>query len=98
MPLQRRLPKFGFKNINRKEYRIVNVGRLAELCSNGTFDPAKPITLASFRKAGLAGKSELVKVLGTGDLNVALNVSAHAFSASARQKIEAAGGTATVVE
>lgn len=98
MPLQRRLPKFGFKNISRKEYRIVNVGRLAELCGNGTLDPAKPITLAHLKAAGLAGKSELVKVLGTGNLNVALQVTAHAFSASARQKIEAAGGTATVVE
>ena len=97
MPLQRRIPKFGFKNPFRKEYRILNVSRLAELVEAGRLDAAAPITPASLAEAGLAGKSERIKILGGGDLGVALNVTAHAFSKSARQKIEDAGGSTTVV-
>src|SRR5690606_32318613 len=97
MPLQRRLPKFGFKSRNRVEYRAVNVARLAQLVEEGKIDPAQPITPDVLRGVSLVGKSDLVRILGTGGLSVALNVTAHAFSASARQKIEAAGGTATVL-
>ncbi len=98
MPLQRRIPKFGFKNRNRKEYRVVNVARLAELVEAGTLDAAAPVTPAVLVEAGLAGKSDLVKILGSGALSVALHVSAHGFSKTARRKIEDAGGSATVVE
>lgn len=98
MPLQRRIPKFGFTNPFRKTYRIFNVTRLAELIEAERLDATKPITPAALAEAGLAGPSERIKILGGGDLSVALNVTAHAFSKSARKKIEDAGGQATVVE
>ncbi|HEY1701964.1 MAG TPA: 50S ribosomal protein L15 [Trebonia sp.] len=94
MPLYRRLPKLkGFSNAQFKtEYQVVNVGRLADLFPQG--GEATPETLSA---GGAVRKGELVKVLGSGDINVALRVSAHAVSASARQKIEAAGGTVTLL-
>lgn len=98
MPLQRRLPKFGFKNPNRKEYRVINLSRLDRLVKEGVIDPAKPVTIDVLIEAGLVKRKDLVKILGTGELETSVNVAAHAFSTSARQKIEAAGGTATVVE
>lgn len=97
MPLQRRVPKYGFKNPFRKEYHAVNVSRLAELVASGTVDASEEITPATLHGAGLIGKGELVKILGGGDLDTAVKVSAHAFSKSAQEKIEKAGGTATVV-
>ena len=97
MPLQRRIPKFGFKNPFRKEYRILNVSRLAELVESGQLDAAQ-ITPATLSEAGQAGQSDRIKILGGGDLGVALTVTAHAFSKSARQKIEDAGGSTTVVD
>ena len=97
MPLQRRIPKFGFKNPFRKEYRVVNVSRLAELVETGRLDASTAITPTVLAEAGLAGKADRVKILGGGALGVALDVTAHAFSKSARQKIEEAGGKATVV-
>ncbi len=98
MPLQRRIPKFGFKNPFRKEYRIINVSRLAELVEAGRFEASAAITPAALVEAGLAGKADRIKILGGGELGVALEVTAHAFSKSARQKIEEAGGQATVFE
>ncbi len=94
MPLQRRLPKLkGFSNAQFKTvYQIVNVGRLAELFPAG--GEVTPETLAA---NGAVRGGELVKVLGDGELSAALRVSAHAVSASARQKIEAAGGTVTLL-
>ena len=87
MPLHRRLPKRGFVNIFRKEYRTVNVERLNGL-EAGTI-----VTLEILQKAGLVKKGrDDVKILGHGDLNVALTVQAHKFSKTAVQKIEAAGG------
>lgn len=97
MPLQRRLPKFGFKNPFRVAYEAVNVARLSELVASGKIDAATAITPETLHSCGLVGKNALVKVLGGGDLSVALNVTAHGFSASAKSKIEAAGGTATVI-
>jgi large subunit ribosomal protein L15 len=85
MPLHRRLPKRGFTNIFRTEYAIINVERLAELGE-------KNITQEFLVQKGLAGKNELIKILGDGDLNSALTVHAHRFSKSAREKIEKAGG------
>jgi large subunit ribosomal protein L15 len=94
MPLQRRLPKLkGFSNLKFKTvYQVVNIGRLTELFPSG--GEVTPETLAA---NGAVRGGELVKVLGNGDLAVALRVSAHAVSASARQKIEAAGGTVTLL-
>jgi large subunit ribosomal protein L15 len=97
MPLQRRLPKFGFKNRNRVEYRAVNVSRLAQLVEEGYIDASAPVTPEVLVGASLVGKADRVKILGGGDLAVALQVTAHAFSASARQKIEAAGGSVTIL-
>jgi large subunit ribosomal protein L15 len=97
MPLQRRVPKFGFTNPNRKDYRAVNVSRLAELVEAGTLDASQPVTPATLKQVGLAGKSDLIKILGTGDIGVALQVEAHGFSKSAQEKIEKAGGSVTVV-
>lgn len=96
MPLQRRVPKFGFKNRFRVEYRPVNVGRLQQLVDAGALDAAAPVTPDVLRAAGVIGKADLVKILGSGDITASLQVTAHAFSASARDKIEKAGGSSTV--
>lgn len=98
MPLQRRVPKFGFKNRFRVEYRPVNIARIARLIEEGTVDAAQPITPEVLTGAGLAQKSDLIKILGSGEISQAITVTAHAFSGSARQKIEAAGGSVTVIE
>jgi large subunit ribosomal protein L15 len=94
VPLQRRLPKLkGFSNAKfRTDYQVVNVGRLAELFPSGG-----EVTPETLTDGGAVRGGELVKVLGDGDVAVALRVSAHAVSASARQKIEAAGGTVTLL-
>ncbi|MBT6200791.1 MAG: 50S ribosomal protein L15 [Bacteroidetes Order II. Incertae sedis bacterium] len=97
MPLQRRIPKFGFKNRFRTEYSAVNVARLAELASSGKIDSSQEITPEVLRGVGLLGKNDLVKILGGGEIDTALKVSANGFSASAVKKIEAAGGTTTVL-
>jgi large subunit ribosomal protein L15 len=90
MPLHRRLPKRGFTNIFRTEYRIVNLERLAELGE-------KEITPELLVKAGIAGKNDLVKVLGDGELKSAITVRAHKFSQSAQEKITKAGGKAEII-
>jgi large subunit ribosomal protein L15 len=90
MPLHRRLPKRGFTNIFRTEYAVVNLGRLAELGET-------EITPEVLRKHRLAGKNDLVKVLGDGELTSALTVRAHKFSKSAMEKIAKAGGKAEVL-
>ena len=89
MPLQRRLPKVGFKNINRVEYVGINLDALqgfAEKFNLTTID------FETFRQHGLASKNDLVKILGRGEVKTKLEVKAHAFSATAQQAIEAAGG------
>jgi len=92
MPLKRRIPKRGFTNIFRVEYRTVNVDRLNELAA-GT-----EVTPEMLQKAGLLRKgTSPVKVLGNGELKVALTVRAHKYTGSAAQKIEAAGGKAEVI-
>ena len=95
MPIQRRLPKFGFKNPTRVEYKAVNVAALQALADATGLNE---FGVAEIISAGLAGKNDLVKVLGNGELTTALNVTAHAFSKSAIAKIEAAGGKAVVME
>lgn len=91
MPLQRRVPKFGFKNINRVEYKAINLSDLQALSEKKGLDV---IDIQAFIDAGLAKKQDLIKVLGKGTLNKKLEVKAHAFSKSAIAAIEAAKGTA----
>jgi len=92
MPLQRRVPKFGFKNINRVEYQGVNLDTLQALVDNGlATDTVDFATLVANR---LATKTEVVKILGRGELKAKLKVSAHKFTATAKAAIEAAGGEA----
>lgn len=94
MPIQRRLPKFGFKNPRRIEYQAVNVAALQALSEKlGKME----IGLDDIKAAGLADTKSLVKVLGNGEITSALTVTADAFSASAVSKIEAAGGKTTVI-
>ncbi len=90
MPLQRRVPKFGFKNPNRVEFRAINLDVLQLLAEEKKL---KEINLETLVQNGLAGRHDLVKVLGRGTLTAALKVSAHKFSASATAAIEAAGGS-----
>ena len=92
MPLQRRVPKFGFKNINRKEYKGVNLGKLQELVEKGAVKGE--VTLDTLIDNGLAHKNDLVKILGDGELKASLKISVHKFTASAKAAIEAAGGEA----
>ena len=94
MPLQRRIPKRGFKNINRKEYQAVNFSRLQEAAERHN---VTDFDFAALCSSGLASKNERIKILADGELTMKLNVSAHAFSASAKAAIEAAGGTVTVL-
>ena len=92
MPLQRRLPKFGFKNINRKESQAVNLSTLQAWAEAQSLTK---IGLAELVAAGLASSKQLAKILGVGELKAQLTVEAHAFSKSAEAAIVAAGGTAT---
>lgn len=89
MPLQRRLPKWGFKNINRVEYKVVNLSDLQALAEAKKLEK---IGLDELRAAGLVGKKDLVKVLGNGTLSAKLAVEANAFSATAEKAIVEAGG------
>jgi len=91
MPLQRRLPKFGFKNINRISYQAVNISTLQKLADKGI----TTIGLDELVAAGIAKAGELVKVLGNGTLTAKVDVTAHAFSAAAEAAIQNVGGTAT---
>ncbi len=90
MPLQRRVPKFGFNNVNRVEYKVVNIADLENIASK--FNVTE-INLEVIRKAGFASKNDLVKILGNGTLTKQLNVTANAFSKSAKAAIEALNGT-----
>ena len=94
MPLQRRLPKFGFKNINRVEYRVVNLGTLQELAEKLSLQKIGREELISAR---LLSAKDLVKILGSGELNIKLDVEANAFSKRAEAAIRSAGGTATKI-
>lgn len=89
MPLQRRLPKFGFKNINRVEYKAINLDALEALAATGV----TKVTVEDLRNAGLVAKNALVKILGNGALSHALEVEANAFSKAAEAAITAAGGS-----
>ena len=95
MPIQRRLPKFGFKNPTRVEYKAINVSDIEALAAATGL---KELGIAEIVAAGLASKNDLVKVLGNGEIKAAVTVTACAFSKSAIAKIEAAGGKAVVIE
>ena len=90
MPLQRRVPKGGFKNINRVEYKAINVAVLEAIATTNNLDK---ITVADLLQAGMVRKNQLVKILGQGQLNHKLEVEAHAFSKKAEEIITAAGGS-----
>ncbi|SFI16041.1 50S ribosomal protein L15 [Halpernia frigidisoli] len=90
MPIQRRLPKFGFTNINRKEYRGINIDTLQILADTNSITE---ITHDVLVQHGLAKKSEIVKIMGRGDLTAGLSVTAHKFTKSAEEAISKAGGT-----
>lgn len=90
MPLQRRIPKFGFNNIWRREYKGINISTLQELAEKKGITKLDPET---FQAAGLSSKNKLIKILGNGKLTAKIDVKAHAFSASAKKAIEELGGT-----
>ncbi len=90
MPLQRRVPKFGFKNINRKDYQGVNLDVIQQLVDDKKIKDT--LDFDTFVELGLVGRKELLKVLGRGELKAKLTVTAHKFSASAKEAIEKAGG------
>jgi large subunit ribosomal protein L15 len=90
MPIQRRLPKFGFKNINKVEYKAINIETLEVLAKSANLTK---IGVSELREAGYLSKTALVKILGKGALTVKIDVEANAFSKSAEEAIVAAGGT-----
>jgi large subunit ribosomal protein L15 len=95
MPLQRRVPKFGFTNINRKEFVGINLDKLQEFVDNGKIkDTVNMEVLVASR---LARKNELVKILGRGELKAKLNITVHKFTATAKAAIEKAGGEAVTL-
>ena len=95
MPLQRRVPKFGFKNINRKEYAGVNLDKLQELVDSKKIKDT--VTTEILVENVVVGKNDLVKILGRGELKASLKVTVHKFTATAKAAIEAAGGEANAL-
>lgn len=95
MPLQRRVPKFGFKNINRIAYKGINLDTLQNLSEENKVN--KEVSFAKLVELRLVGKNELVKILGRGKLESPLKVSAHKFTASAKKAIEESGGEAITI-
>lgn len=92
MPLQRRVPKFGFTNLNRVEYRGINLDSLQQLVDDKKVTDT--ISLEDLKNNGLVAKNDLVKILGRGELKAKLSVEVHAYSKTAKEAIEAAGGEA----
>lgn len=95
MPLQRRLPKFGFTNIFRREFQGVNIDKLQKIADEKKI---KSFDIETFLKLGLISKTERVKILGNGEIKAKLDVKAHAFSAAAKSAIEASGGKTEIVK
>ncbi len=94
MPIQRRIPKYGFKNVNRVEYKGINVSVLQKLAESKKLSA---IDFNILKEAGLVSKNSLVKILGDGNLSQKIDVKAHAFSKSAKEKIESKGGKAETI-
>ncbi|WP_405606870.1 50S ribosomal protein L15 [Polaribacter sp. Asnod1-A03] len=95
MPLQRRVPKFGFTNINRKEYQGINLDKLQSLVDSGKITDT--VNLDVLVANGLVGKNDLVKILGGGELKSKLNITVHKYTGTAKAAIEAAGGEAVTL-
>jgi len=95
MPLQRRVPKFGFKNINRKEYQGINLDTLQTLVD--TKKITDTVTVDILINAGVISKNDMVKILGRGELKSKLNITVHKFTATAKEAIEALGGAVTTL-
>ena len=95
MPLQRRVPKFGFKNINRKDYQGINLDKLQQLVEDGKIKDT--VTMDVLIENRLARKNDLIKILGRGELKAKLNITVHKFTASAKADIEKAGGEAVTI-
>jgi len=95
MPLQRRVPKFGFNNINRVEYQAVNLDRIQTLIDNKKVKDS--MNLQSFIDNGLASKNDLIKILASGEIKTPIKISAHKFSAAAKLAIEKSGGEAIII-
>ncbi|GHM99590.1 50S ribosomal protein L15 [Cytophagales bacterium WSM2-2] len=95
MPLQRRVPKFGFKNNNKVYFKPINLDALEELAKT---TKSSALSIQVMRDNGIVGKNDMVKVLGRGELKTKVAVEAHAFSATATKAIETAGGSATIVK
>ena len=95
MPIQRRIPKYGFKNVNRVEYKGINVSVLQKLAESKKLSA---IDFNILKEAGLVSKNSLVKILGDGNLSQKIDVKAHAFSKSAKEKIESKGGKAETIQ
>lgn len=95
MPLQRRVPKFGFKNINRVEYKGINLDTIQIIVEKSKL---KTITVETIVENGLANKKDLIKILGRGELKTKVDIIAHGFSAKAKSTIEELGGKAELIE
>ncbi|MEX0639146.1 MAG: 50S ribosomal protein L15 [Balneolaceae bacterium] len=96
MPLQRRIPKFGFKNRFRIEYKALNLTRVANFIEAGKL--SEKISLEDLIVAGIVNRNDLVKLLGNGDPGVKFEIEVHACSKTAREKVEKAGGTVNIIE
>ncbi len=94
MPLQRRIPKFGFKNRNRVEYKGINLDTIQTLVDERKLTSFDPVSMV---EAGIASKNDLIKILGRGELSAKVEIKAHAFSASALAAIESTGGSAEIL-
>ena len=95
MPLQRRVPKFGFTNINRKEYQGINLDKLQSLVDSGKITDTVNLDILVANR--LAGKNDLIKILGNGELKAKLNITVHKYTATAKSAIEAVGGEAVAL-
>ena len=95
MPIQRRVPKFGFTNMNRKEYAVLNLDTLQEMVDNGSIKDV--VTFETLVNNGVVGKNDLVKILGRGELKAKLDITVHKFTATAKEAIEKAGGKAVTL-
>ncbi|MGB5382736.1 MAG: 50S ribosomal protein L15 [Lutimonas sp.] len=95
MPLQRRVPKFGFTNINRKEYKGINLDKLQQLVDDGKITDT--VNMELLIANGLTSKNDMVKILGRGELTAKLNITVHKFTATAKAAIEIAGGKAETI-
>ena len=95
MPIQRRVPKFGFTNMNRKEYAGVNLDTLQQMVDNGSIKDT--VTFETLVNNGVVGKNDLVKILGRGELKAKLDITVHKFTATAKEAIEKAGGKAVTL-